>query len=274
MEKGDQLFLQIRPHVDQQVAATHQVQPGERRVFDDIVLREHQQVADALVHAVGVAIRLQREKARQPVRRNVRRNAGRVQPGAGAGNGAAVHIRREHLQLVAGLEHLQPLLQQHGDGIGFFAGGAARRPHTHRATRGFIVKQLGYDLRGQHFKGLGVAEEIGHANQEIMKQRLHFPRRLLQKLDVAVNRLDLVHRHAPLNPAVDGAGLVLREIVAGLRAHQDEYLLQRIFGVRHAGVAAFGVGQRRLAKGMGHVGHQLVRHLGRGQLKVHQTGRQ
>ena len=55
---------------------------------------------------------------------------------------------------------------------------------------------------------------------------------LLQKFNVMIDRIDLMYRHAPLDAAVDGTGLVLRKIVAGLAAQQDEDFLQGIFGLR------------------------------------------
>ena len=76
-------FCSSRAHIDQQVAATDQVEFGKRRVFDHVLLGKDQHVADALVDAVGAAVRLRGEKARQPFRRDVGGNAGRVDAGAG-----------------------------------------------------------------------------------------------------------------------------------------------------------------------------------------------
>ena len=38
----------------------------------------------------------------------------------------------------------------------------------------------------------------------------------------------MVDRQTPLDPAIDRALLVLRKVVAGMRAQQDEYFLQRL----------------------------------------------
>jgi hypothetical protein len=44
--------------------------------------------------------------------------------------------------------------------------------------------------------------------------------------------VDLMHGHAPLDATVDGARLVLRKVVAGLGAQQDEDFLQRPLAFR------------------------------------------
>ena len=115
MKQRDQLLLQLGAQVNQQVTATDQVQLGKRRVFDDILFREHQHVPNALVHPVSVAFRLQCKKPGQALGGHVVRNAGRVNARAGHGNGAAVNVGGKHLYLEAGFKHVQLLLQQNGE---------------------------------------------------------------------------------------------------------------------------------------------------------------
>jgi hypothetical protein len=43
-----------------------------------------------------------------------------------------------------------------------------------------------------------------------------------------MHRFNLMERHAPLNPPVDGTGFVLGKIVPGLGAEEDKDFLQRI----------------------------------------------
>ena len=120
------------------------------------------------------------------------------------------------------------LLEQDGDGIGFLAGGAAGHPDADRGARGLAGKEPRDDLFLERLEGLRVAEEIGDADQQVAKERLHLGRGLLQIADVLVQPFDLVDGHAPLDAAVDGALLVLGKVVAGLGAQQDEDLLQRV----------------------------------------------
>ena len=106
VEQGNELLLQVPAHIDQEVAATDQVEFGEGRVFDHVLLGKDQHVADAFVDAVGAAVGLGREKARQPLRRDVGGDAGRIEAGAGRGNRLAVNVGGEDLHLEALLQRL------------------------------------------------------------------------------------------------------------------------------------------------------------------------
>ena len=48
VEQGNELLLQVAAHIDQQVAATDQVEFGEGRILDHVLLGKDQHVADAL----------------------------------------------------------------------------------------------------------------------------------------------------------------------------------------------------------------------------------
>ena len=110
---------------------------------------------------------------------------------------------------------------------------------------------------------------MGHADQQVAEQRLHFGRCLLQVLDVMVDNLDLVHGHPPFDAAIDRAWLVLREVVAGLRTQHDENLLDRALGLD----CMCSHGRSRLAVSQLGIGGKLLGHFGRGQFVVHQAGR-
>ena len=159
-------------------------------------------------------------------------------------------------------------MQQNGNRVSLFASGAAWAPDPDQGAGLFILEELGDGLFFQRGKGLGIAKEVGDANQQVAKQRLDLAWRLLQELDIAFQRLDLIDRHAPLDAAVDGAGLVVRKIVPGQSTQQDEDLFEGALGLgrRHA------VGLVWFAESMNRIAHLFSRHaLGR-QLKVHQAG--
>ncbi len=119
-------------------------------------------------------------------------------------------------------------------------------------------------------EGFRVAEKTGYPDEHVPKQGLHLSRGLLQELDVAIQAFNLMDGHAPFNAALHTAWLVLAEIVAGLGPKKDKYLFLRILCLGRWSIA-WMVG---LAQGLGCVRHDLARHLSRGELKVHQTGRQ
>ena len=89
--------MQLRVQINEQVAASDQVESGKGRVLDDVMLGKNQHVADAFVDAVGAAVGLGAEKARQSFRGNIGGNVGRIEAAAGGGDSPAVNIGGEKL---------------------------------------------------------------------------------------------------------------------------------------------------------------------------------
>lgn len=50
------VVLDFRLQIDHQVAATEQIEPGEGRIFDDILCGEHHHLADEFFHAVAAVL--------------------------------------------------------------------------------------------------------------------------------------------------------------------------------------------------------------------------
>ncbi len=122
VEQGDELLLQLRAHIDQQVPATDQIDPGEWRIPDHVLFGKHQHVADTLLDAIGAAIRGGGEKACQTLRREIGGNAGRIKTTARRRNGPAVNVGGEDLYRDGVLGRVQMFLQENRQRIGLFAG--------------------------------------------------------------------------------------------------------------------------------------------------------
>ena len=120
-----------------------------------------------------------REKPGEPLRREVGGDAARIQACPGRGNRLAINIGGEHLHLIAPLQYRHAFLQQDGEGIGFFAGGAAYRPYPDRGALRFAVEKFGNNLFLELFECLRIAEETGHPDEQVAQQRLHLRRLLL-----------------------------------------------------------------------------------------------
>ena len=166
------------------------------------------------------------------------------------------------------LQRLQVLLQEDGDGIGLLAGGAARDPDAYRRACGLAGKEPRDDLLLEDLECLRIAEEIGHADQQVAEEGGHLGRVLLQIAHILASRSIwwMAMRRSMRRLMV--LALVVGKVVAGLGAQQDEDLLQRALGLGCRG----GAGQGGLAEGMGRVGDELGGHLGRRQYKIHQAG--
>ncbi len=108
--------------------------------------------------------------------------------------------------------------QQDGDRIGLLAGGAAGHPDADLLVRALALEELGNDEGLKRVKGIRIAEEIGHADQQVAKQRPSLVRIRLQPLDIAVDLSELLHLHAPLHAALERLVLVLAKIVPDPRA--------------------------------------------------------
>jgi len=110
VEQADQPLLDLLVEVDQQVAATDQVQLGERRVADQVLGGEHHRLAHRLVDTV--ALLLVGEEALQARRCEVRRDALRIDPGAGLLQGVEVDVGGEYLHGAVAARGDDALVQQ------------------------------------------------------------------------------------------------------------------------------------------------------------------
>lgn len=270
VKQGHEPLLQLSVQIDQQVAATGQVQFGEGRVPDQVLFGKDHQVADAFVDAVGATVGLDGKIPCQPFRREVGGDAGWIEADTGGGNGLTVDISGEHLDPEGLFQRLLALGQQDGEGVGLLAGGAAHRPDPDHRRGSLVGKELGDDPLLQGLEGRRIAEELGDADQQIVEQGLQLGRGLLHILDIVVQAVDLVDGLAVGEAPRDGTPLVLGEVVAGLGAQQHQDLPQGVLG-RGLGVGGLP-GER--AEGLGDIGDELGGHLGGLQLIVHQAGGQ
>ena len=207
VKSRDQAVLDFRFQVDHQVAATKQVEPGEGRILDDVLHGEHHHFADIFLDPVACV--LLDEKVAQPLRRNILGNIGRVDTGACHGDGILVEIGGVEQYLEFPMRIIHAFAQQYRDGIGLLAGGAACHPDAEHVILRLARKQLRQDVLLQRIESLLIAEKIGDVDQQFLEQGLRLIRMLLEVACIHLPVLDVVHGHAPLDAAADGAFLVL-----------------------------------------------------------------
>jgi hypothetical protein len=218
MEDAGDLALQVALQVDQQVAADDQVEAGERRVADQVVRGEDAHLAHLFHQLAGVI--LPGEEAREPVRRHVLGDALGVASQPREVERLVVDIAGEDLHARARLATLHRLAEQDRDRVGLLAGGAARRPDADLSLGPGVVEKPRDHLALERGEGLGIAEEVRDADQQVAEELLRLLGILAQALDVGRHGGELVHLHATLDPPHERRGLVAAEVVAGLAPQQ------------------------------------------------------
>ena len=107
------------------------------------------------------------------------------------------------------------LAQQDGDGVSLLARGTTRDPDADGCVGGLALHDPGNDLLGQRIECLGIAEELGHADQKILEQAFRFRRVLFQKFQIVPDRLQVVDLKPTPNATQKRSLFVAAEIVPG-----------------------------------------------------------
>ena len=262
VEAAQRLGLSGPVEVDQHVAAADQVHPREGRIAQQVVRGEDDAVAQLLVDAqAGVLLD---EEALQPARLDVGRDRQREHAGTRRRHRALVDVGGEDLDLRP--VRTQQLVQQDGDGIGLLAGGAAGHPGAEGLDAGPLLDQPAQRL-AQGLEGVGVAEEVGDADQHVLQQRRRLAWLGVQELAVGGQVGDGVDLHPPLDAPQHRAARVVGEVVPGALAQDRLDGDQRLLG-QHLGLAGRGQhfqlgGRMRQLQpaGVFPEQHQLGRHL-------------
>jgi hypothetical protein len=234
VEQLHQSLLQGAAEVDHQVPARQDVESGERRIDDHVVLGEQHHVPDALVDLVAAGSF--DEEARQSLRAHV---------GADRGRKAATARRRNRVGVEVGGKDLQGAACRWGQAvqrldvgdrqrIGFFPSGTADNPGAQRAgVAGMAFPQHWQDLVLQLPPDLGVTKERGDANQHLLEQQVQLLRIGTQEVGVGLHRLQAMDGNAPGDAAHQRVRLVERQVVPRVFVQQHQYGVQRrreVFG--------------------------------------------
>ena len=256
VEQGDDLPLDFRIQVNQEIAAGDEILPGKRRIGRQVVRGEDDPGPDVL-HDLAATVTADKESLHPLGGDMAGDRLFRIGAGPGGREGVRIVVRGEDLKadLLAG--GLDPLGQQDRQAVGFLARRAAWNPDPDFRPRRGLFDQGSDDLGVEYLPGFGLAEEFGHADQQVFLQQAGFLGIFLHEAGVFSERLDLVQGHPSLNPPLQRVGLVEIEIVPALGPEDVEdgpevgglHGRRRRFGGRIHGrsVPAFSRG-RRLAR--------------------------
>ncbi len=238
MEDGEQPFLKRRRHVDQHIAAGHQVDARERWVDGEILSGEDAQVAHALLDPV-VPVLLDEEPA-QPLRADLVLNTFRVDASARPLEGGRVaQVGCEDLDAALGPDAVQVFEQRDGDRIRLLPGRATGRPRTD----GPVVVGRG-DERRQHMllerlEHRRLTEETRDVDEDVAVERIGLAPVTGHQFRILAGRADAVQQHAPRRAPLDGRVPVVAEVHAGTGPQRGDDLLE--LGVLVDGLE-YGVG--------------------------------
>ena len=198
MKELNQLILQLRLQINQQVATTQQVEFGKGRVNNDVLLCKDHHLPNFVAHPQ--ATRVLHEKAAQTFGRHLGLNAAGIHARAPGGNGGFVQVRGKYLERVAlaGVHVFEGLLEDHGQRISLLAGGTTRCPGAQYAAIGVVGQQGRNDLGLEFVPDVRVPKKAGHANQQLIEQQLGLGRVFTQVTQIVRQPRQLVQAHAPL----------------------------------------------------------------------------
>jgi hypothetical protein len=258
VQQGEDAQLEIRLEVDQEVAAADDVEAAEGGILQDVLGREDHPLAELLAHPVDRVLFL--EKALQPFRDDLRFDPAGVDAVAGVLQGALGGVGGEDLDVQRLGDPLRFLHQQHRERIRLFAARARGHPGADRR-----VGLAGADQRDDHalaqdLPRVGVAEEAGDVDQEVVGEVGDLGGRLAKHAGVVAQLGHPGEPHPALDAAQQGGLLVAAEVVAGARAQHGQDFADVLLVALRGGLGGAGV---VAGVGMAGVGEQHLRHVAR-----------
>ena len=260
MERRNQLLLKVWSQVNQQVSARDQVEPRERWVANQVVLREQAYLPDFLGR--GEPLSLIDEEPLQAFGRQFLRDTRRIGALPGGVQSLLVDVGGEDLDFDSLLQPLHLFAKKHGQRIGLFAGGTAWYPGPDRVFLSPVLKDFTDYLLLECLERRGIAKEAGHADEQLAEKILDFPGVLLKPGNITGCGTDSQDLHSPADTAYERARLVMLEVMFGF---PFEDLADCSQGAADLLANGFAVVPSEQTMDMRGVGDNLACHLLRGQ---------
>jgi hypothetical protein len=154
------------------------------------------------------------EEPLEPLGGDVLGDLGAVDAPARSRERLRVDVGREDLHGTRGGGARGLLAREDGERVRLLVGGAAGHPDPHRRGDG-LREERGQDVGGEEREHLRVAEELRHADQQVLEQELRLARVLLEDAQVLGGARRVPEEQAPADSAAEAALLVPAEVVAG-----------------------------------------------------------
>jgi len=231
VKQRDQLLLGFCTQVDQQVAATQDIELREGRVHDEILRGKDHQLTNLFAHLVA-AFGLREEPPKSWLG-DIGGDILQVNALARSVDRIRVQVGGEdlHSELPLGVDGLRRLQKHDGQRIGLLSGGTTRHPSSKRLSGRAVGEQGWQGSIPQIIPGSGITEELGHPDQQFTEEEIEFLWVLLQVADVVRELVDLMNPHSALDPAMKRVLLVKGKVMARVGAQQNHRLLQGTLGL-------------------------------------------
>ena len=168
------LQLQVRLQVDQQVAATADIEPRERRVLDDVLRREDDQLAQFFLDAIDGVVPFEEPLQPRAAEFRLRSPSDRCPACASDSERSAVSVAKTLMS--------NSLPAASAASISSMPSVYASSPLEQAVTQQRIScrplpasHQRHDNLLSQRLPGVGVAEEPGHVDHQVVGQRTPLP---------------------------------------------------------------------------------------------------
>ena len=126
------------------------------------------------------------------------------------------------------IEARRVFAKEDGDGISFLARRATSHPDPDVVVL-FLAREKLRDVRLEGRERFPVAEEMRHADEQILEQGAPFGRVLAKEIEILRDAFERVDLETARDPAQDGSALVVRKIVPGLGAEIGQDFADRLF---------------------------------------------
>ena len=182
------------------------------------MLGEQNPVANRLVDFVAIA--LPGEEPSQALLADSCGDGERILSPTRTCNRIRIEVGRENLQCELARLAIHTFDHGHRQRVSLFAGRATNTPQAQLGTRLFPVQKFRYGGVDQVCPDVGIPEEVGHTDQDLVEQQVHFLRILSQQAGIFAQPAQSVNGNTALDAAIQGAGAILRKVMPGLLMQQ------------------------------------------------------
>ena len=233
VEPGENVALTLGIEIHQRVAADDQVEVRDRRIAHQVMPAEDHTVAQVAVEAKAAVYTVKVFLTQVFGHRlNVALVVG---GGARLVKGVLIHVGGINLDALAELFGSHLLAQEHGQGVSFFAGGAAGAPEAKLRRWAALAYHRRQHVFGEVVPRFSIAEKRGDVDQDCVKKRDKLVRVGLQIILICAEAVEVDRLHALGHPPANARALIpgkIKSVGVFEKLQQPlEFRVHRLVGV-------------------------------------------